>query len=102
MDIKGNQSAVQTKRVLVGAREETGTVGGTVPATLAADVGRSGPVPAVHAGCGQHLHGVDDANVISTAGDATLSVIDPSPTNTGHLVNGAFVLPPASPSRASA
>ena len=31
------------------------------------------------------------ANVISTAGDATLSVADPATTNTGHLVNGAFV-----------
>ena len=30
------------------------------------------------------------ANVISTAGDATLSVADPSPTNTGQLVNGTF------------
>ena len=33
------------------------------------------------------------ANVISTAGDATLSVADPSTTATGHLVNGAFSLP---------
>ena len=33
------------------------------------------------------------ANVISTAGDATLSVTDPSTTATGHLVNGAFSLP---------
>ena len=33
------------------------------------------------------------ANVISTAGDATLSVADPSTTNTGKLVNGAFALP---------
>ena len=32
------------------------------------------------------------ANVISTAGDATLSVADPSSTNTGKLVNGAFAL----------
>ena len=31
--------------------------------------------------------------MISTAGDATLSVADPSPTNTGQLVNGAFFLP---------
>ena len=35
------------------------------------------------------------ANVISTAGDATLSVADPSATATGHLVNGAFSLPQA-------
>src|SRR4029450_417755 len=33
------------------------------------------------------------ANVISTAGDALLSVSDPSSVGTGHLVNGAFVLP---------
>ena len=32
------------------------------------------------------------ANVISTAGDATLTVADPSATNTGHLVNGSFSL----------
>ena len=33
------------------------------------------------------------ANVISTAGDALLSVADPSSTATGHLVNGTFFLP---------
>ena len=33
------------------------------------------------------------ANVISTAGDAALSVSDPSSVATGHLVNGAFSLP---------
>ena len=32
------------------------------------------------------------ANVISTAGDATLSVADAG-TNPGHLVNGAFLMP---------
>ena len=32
------------------------------------------------------------ANVISTAGDALLSVADPSSTNTGKLVNGTFAL----------
>jgi hypothetical protein len=34
-----------------------------------------------------------EATVVSTAGDATLSVTDPSSTNTGKLVNGAFALP---------
>ena len=33
------------------------------------------------------------ANVISTAGDAALSVTDPSTNTTGQLVNGAFALP---------
>jgi amidase len=32
------------------------------------------------------------ASVTSTAGDATLSVLDPSATSPGHLVNGAFSL----------
>ena len=31
--------------------------------------------------------------MVSTAGDALLSVADPSSTATGHLVNGAFSLP---------
>ena len=31
--------------------------------------------------------------MISSAGDALLSVADPSSQNTGHLVNGTFVLP---------
>ena len=33
------------------------------------------------------------ATVTSTAGDALLSVADPSPQHTGHLVNGTFCLP---------
>ena len=33
--------------------------------------------------------------MISTAGDALLSVADPSTQNTGHLVNGSFFLPHA-------
>jgi hypothetical protein len=40
------------------------------------------------------------ATVISTAGDATLSVSDPDPAHPGHLVNGAFWL--AGPLQASA
>ena len=49
-DIKGNQSAVQTQRsIQIG---EQGTVGGSVPATLALTLGRSGHVRRVHAGRG--------------------------------------------------
>ena len=33
------------------------------------------------------------ATVLSTAGDALLSVVDPSTTAPGHLVNGTFALP---------
>ena len=38
--------------------------------------------------------------MISTAGDAALTVADPSATATGHLVNGTFSLP--SPLQAAA
>jgi hypothetical protein len=39
VDIKGNQSAVQSQRLLVAADDETGTVGGNVPATLSLTLG---------------------------------------------------------------
>ncbi|MDA0170283.1 M14 family metallopeptidase [Solirubrobacter taibaiensis] len=93
VDIKGNQSAVQTKRVLVGASEETGTVGGTVPATLALTLGAPATFPPFTPGVANTYTASTSANVISTAGDATLSVADPSTNRTGHLVNGAFYLP---------
>jgi hypothetical protein len=64
-----------------------GDVRGDVPATLSLTLG--GP-----ATFGNFVPGVEDdytattsANVISTAGDATLSSTDP-----GHLMNGAFTL----------
>ena len=53
------------------------------------------------AGRGARVHGDEPpGNVISTAGNATLSVSDPSTTNTGKLVNGGFTL--ANPLMASA
>ena len=70
-----------------------GTVGGNVPATLVADAGHAGQLRPVHARRAEGLLRHHAANVTSTAGDATLCVADPSSTNTGHLVNGAFALP---------
>ncbi len=40
--------------------------------------------------------------MISSAGDARLSVADPATTNTGKLVNGAFALPQTLQARANA
>ena len=64
----------------------TGTVGGSVPATLGLTVG-SAAFPAFTPGVTQEYTASTTANVISTAGDATLTVSDP-----GHLTNGAFSL----------
>ncbi len=69
------------------------TVGGAVPATLALTLGAPASFGAFTPGVGIDYAASTTANVISTAGDATLSVADPSSTATGHLVNGAFSLP---------
>jgi hypothetical protein len=80
----------------------TGGTGGTVPATLALTLGST------PASFGAFTPGVDNtytasttANVISTAGDATLSVLDPDTAHPGHLVNGSFFLPSALQAKAT-
>ncbi|MDA0168920.1 M14 family zinc carboxypeptidase [Solirubrobacter taibaiensis] len=71
---------------------EGGTVGGTVPATLGLTLGAPATLGAFTPGVAKEYVGATDATVISTAGDATLTVVDAG-ANPGHLVNGAFSLP---------
>ena len=73
--------------------EKPGTVGGTVPATLALTLGAPASFGPFTPGVAKDYLATTTATVTSTAGDATLSVSDPSSTATGHLVNGAFSLP---------
>jgi hypothetical protein len=68
-------------------------VGGNVPATLSLSLGPAVTFGAIAPGVGNTYTASTTANVISTAGDALLSVADPSSQNTGHLVNGSFFLP---------
>ncbi len=70
-------------------------VGGTVPATLALTVGSAASLGSFKPGVADDYVASTTANVISTAGDATLSVADPSAVTPGHLVNGTFSLPQA-------
>ena len=69
-------------------------VGGTGPGDAQP---RRSAAPATFArstpGVGQDYTASTTANVIRTAGDALISVADPSSTNTGKLVNGSFFLP---------
>ena len=59
-------------------------VGGTVPATLSLSLGAPAQLRRVHAGRGaRRTRRPRPATVTSTAGDALLSVADPSPQNTG-------------------
>jgi len=80
----------------------TGTVGGNVPATLSLTLGAPANFGGFTAGITKDYDAQMPANVISTAGDATLSVADPSANAPGHLVNGAFSLPTALLAKANA
>ena len=73
----------------------SGGVTGTVPATLALSLGASTSFGAFAPGATADYFASAAGAVTSTAGDATLAVTDPSTTATGHLVNGAFVMPQA-------
>ena len=90
-DFKGNTSAVKAQ--VLGQTDTTGTVGGSVAATLSLSLGAAAQFGAFTPGIAKPYLASTTATVISTAGDATLSVADPSSDNTGHLVNGTFALP---------
>src|SRR5262249_50493459 len=67
-----------------------GVVSGSVPATLSLTLGPAATFGAFTPGLGKEYTASTTATVISTAGDAVLSVSDP-----GHLANGGFSLPEA-------
>jgi hypothetical protein len=68
-------------------------VDGSVPGTLSLTLGPPVSLGAFTPGLAKDYTGTLAANVISTAGQANLSVTDASSTATGRLVNGAFALP---------
>jgi predicted dienelactone hydrolase len=72
------------------ARAAGGGVAGTVPATLALTLGPAASFGAFTPGVAHDYTASTTANVVSTAGDAALTVSDP-----GHLMNGTFALPQA-------
>ena len=74
--------------------------GGTVPATLALRPRHGADVRRVHAGRRRDVQREHDRERHLDGGRRLLSVSDPSSTNTGKLVNGAFTL--ANPLQASA
>ncbi len=65
----------------------SGAIGGTVPATLSLSLGAPAWFGAFTPGTERTYSASTTANVISSAGDAALTVSDP-----GHLTNGAFSL----------
>ncbi len=83
-DASGNRATTSFGVLLRGAQP----VGGTVAATLALTLGAPASFEPFAAGVAKDYSASTTAGVISTAGDAALSVSDP-----GHLSNGAFALP---------
>jgi hypothetical protein len=95
-DSAGKTSTVSTE-VTVPAITTTapGTVTGSVPSTLALTVGAPASFGAFTPGVARTYTATATANVTSTAGNATLTVVDPSTVAPGRLVNGGFALPTA-------
>ena len=87
---KETASTTYTLALVPSSTSTTGTVGGTVPATLSLTLGAPASFGAFTPGVDKTYSASTTADVVSTAGDAALSVSDP-----GHLANGAFSLPDA-------
>ncbi len=83
-----------------GGDVEDETVSGTVPPTLSLTLSGPASFGAFTPGVSHDYLASIAANVVSTAGDASLTVADPSGTHTGKLVNGSFALPQAVQARA--
>jgi hypothetical protein len=88
----GNVWVHTTSDTISTATPVPGDVGGTVPATLSLSLGAPASFGAFVPGVAREYTATQAATVTSTAGDATLTVSDPSPDRPGHLVNGAFAL----------
>jgi hypothetical protein len=85
---------------LTSVKAPTLPVGGNVPATLSLTLGAPASFGAFMPGVQRDYDATSTATVVSSAGDAALSVADASATAPGRLVNGSFVMPTALQARA--
>jgi hypothetical protein len=91
-DNAGNTNTVTRSYTVIPATNVNGGVNGDVPATLALTLGSAAQFGSFTPGKSQDYLASTTAVVTSSAGDAALSVADPSSVHTGQLVNGAFFL----------
>ncbi|MDA0184762.1 CocE/NonD family hydrolase [Solirubrobacter phytolaccae] len=87
LPIVGGFDAAVSAGAFADTTAVTQPVGGTVPATLALSLRGVASFGTFTPGLDKEYTAATDATVISTAGDAALTVSDP-----GHLTNGAFSL----------
>jgi dienelactone hydrolase len=78
----------------------TSNVGAAVPATLSLSLGGPASFGTLTPGVARDYSASTTASVVSTAGDAALSIADSAAAAAGHLTNGSFAL--ASPLQARA
>jgi uncharacterized protein len=91
--ISDHDPPLATFEANAGAGTSTsGTVSGDVPATLALTLGTPATFGAFVPGETRDYTASTTATVTSTGADAQLTVLDPSSTATGRLVNGAYAL----------
>jgi X-Pro dipeptidyl-peptidase len=88
LPVVGGADALAASGGFVASTQVTEPVGGSVPATLALTLGGPASFGAFTPGLDRDYTAQTSATVVSSAGDATLTVSDP-----GHLTNGAFALP---------
>jgi len=94
-------ACTSSQTAFVGSNADGG-VGGTVGSTLSLTLGQTAPTFGTFTpGAAKDYTSSVAANVVSSAGDATLSVADPDANATGHLVNGTFSLPSPLQAKAS-
>lgn len=90
--LKAVSESDPTKTATAVCGVTSGVVGGTVPATLSLTLDGPAALGVMTPGYGRDYTTTTDARVTSTAGDATLSVVDPSAVAPGRLVNGSYAL----------
>ena len=90
----------QAQFTISAGTEDQTTLSGSVPATLALSLAAPPTFGVFTPGVARTHTAATTATVVSSAGDASLSVTDSSAHAPGHLVNGAFSLP--SPVKVSA
>ena len=93
--LRSAASAAGAQITVVAQTSVDAPVGGSVPATLALTLGAPASFGAFTPGVARDYSASTTATVISTAGDAALTVGDPSSSSTGRLVNGTLALPQA-------
>jgi hypothetical protein len=92
-DAAGNRSEVGSRTLRIDKPSEVdGDVIGSVPATLSLALGAPPSFGRFQVGVAQTYTAAGTATVTSSAGDAALTVADPSNFATGRLLNGQFAL----------